>query len=89
MKVRAIALLFLVMIITASILGLNKSRMVMTSAQGALGEELSNALGSLVTIGQVEMVSYNTLVVHDVVIYDKQAEKIVSSENIKITYTIK
>lgn len=88
MKARAIALLFLVMIITASIIGVFQSRGVMTSAQSAVGTELSKALGSLATIGPVEIESYNTLVVHDVVIFDKKTEKVISSEKVKITYNL-
>jgi len=88
MKRRAIAFLLLLIIITASIVGIHQSRGVMTRAQGTLETALSNVLGGLVTIGPVEMESYNTLVVHDIVIYDKQTEKVISSENVKITYSL-
>ncbi|WP_378950978.1 translocation/assembly module TamB domain-containing protein [Pelosinus sp. sgz500959] len=88
MKKRIILLLLLLIIITVSgIWGLSKSQQVMTGAQSILRTELSNALGSLVTVGEIELTSYNTITIHNTVIYDKQAELLLASEKITVTYS--
>lgn len=89
MKGRKIAL-FVVVLMMIAVIGstfyLSKSQEVMTKAQGVIGEELSKALGSTVTVGQVEITSYNTIAVHDLTIYDKQAQPVLASEKIILTY---
>ena len=87
MKKKIIAFLLLFTIIAVGgVLVLTKSQEAMTGAQGILRSELSNALGSMVTIGRVELTSYNTLTIYDVTIYDKQAETLAVSEKITVTY---
>jgi len=84
-----IALLLLMTIIVAvGFLWLSKSQTAMTGAQDILRAELSDALGSVVTVGQVEITSYNTLTIHDITIYDKQAEVLAASEKVTVTYSL-
>lgn len=82
--------LFVVAMLMIAVIGstfyLSKSQEVMTKAQSVIGEELSKALGSVVTVGQVEITSYNTIAVHDLTIYDKQAQPVLASEKIILTY---
>lgn len=89
MKQKIIALLLLLTIIVAGgVFGLSKSQEAMTGAQSILRAELSNALGSLVTVGRVEITSSNTITIDDVTIYDKQSEALAASEKITVTYSL-
>lgn len=89
MKGKTIAVcivVFLVIIVTGSVFFLSKSQEVMTTAQGIIGEELSKAVGSLVTVGKVEITAYNTITVQGLTIYDKQAQTVLVSDKIMVTY---
>ena len=58
MKNRKIQLLLLLVVVVMSgIWGLSQTLQVMTGAQGILRTELSNALGSGVTLGDIEVTS--------------------------------
>lgn len=88
MKKKLIPFVFLLFIIgIVGIWGISKSQQVMTGAQGILRTELSNALGSLVTVGSIELTSYNTITIHNTAIYDKQTELLLSSEKITVSYS--
>lgn len=88
MKERVIAVLLVCMMIVAGgAYWLSRSQEVMTGAQNALSKELANALGSLVTVGDIEITSYNTVTIHNVAIYDKQSAVLASSEKIIVSYS--
>jgi translocation and assembly module TamB len=88
MKERVIALLLVFMIIVASgAFWLSRSQEVMTGAKDALSVELGNVLGTLVTVGTVEVSSYNTIMVHNVTIYDKQSEVLATTDEITVVYS--
>jgi len=89
MKQKIIAcLLLLIILVIGSVFWLTQSQTAMTGAQDIIRTELSNAIGSMVTIGQIEMTSYNTITIHDITIYDKQAEVLVASEKTTVTYSL-
>jgi len=88
MKQKIIALFLLVTIIVVGGLMLGKSQEAMTGAQSILRTALSDALGSSVTVGQVEITSYNTITIQNMTIYDKQAEALAASEKITVTYSL-
>ena len=89
MKKKLIALLLLLtIIVVGALFALSKSQETMTGVQGILRTELSKALGSVVTVGQVEITSYNTITIHDITIYDKQSEALATSEKITVTYSL-
>lgn len=89
MTQKIIALLLLLIIIVAGgVLGLSQSQETMAGAQSIIQAELSNALGSLVTVGRVEITSANTITIDDVTLYDKQAEILAASGKITITYSL-
>lgn len=87
MRKKIIPLLLLIIIVMISLWGLSQSQQVMTGAQGILRTELSNTLGSLVTVGDIELTSYNTITIRNTTIYDKQSEPVVASEKITVTYS--
>lgn len=85
-RITIVILLFLLLSIFAGVFYLNKSQEVLARTSSAVGDELSKALGSVVKVGQVEITSYNSISVHDVTIYDKQAQEVLTSEKIIVTY---
>ncbi len=88
MKERVIAVLAVCMILLiGSAYWLTKSQTVMTGAQNALSIELANVLGSLVTVGDIEVTSYNQVTIHNVTIYDKQSEILAASDKIIVSYS--
>jgi translocation and assembly module TamB len=88
MKERVIAVLLVCMMIVAGgAYWLSRSQEVMTGAQNALSKELASALGSLVTVGDIEITSYNTVTIHNVAIYDKQSAMLAASEKIIVSYS--
>ncbi len=88
MKERVIAVLLVGMILMAgSGYWFSKNQEVMTGAQNALSAELANAVGSLVTVGEVEVTSYNKVTIHNVAVYDKQLKMLASSEKIIVSYS--
>jgi len=88
MKERVIAVLLVCMLIVAGgAYWLSRSQEVMTGVQNALSLELANALGSLVTVGDIEITSYNTVAIHDVAIYDKQSAMLAASEKVIVSYS--
>lgn len=88
MKERVIAVLAVCMILLiGSVYWLSKSQTVMTGAQNALSIELANVFGSLVTVGDIEVTSYNQVAIHNVTIYDKQSGIIAAADKIIISYS--
>lgn len=88
MKQKLIAVLLIVMVIVVGgVFWLSRSQEVMTVTQDTIRTELSSALGTVVTMGEVEIASYNTIVIHDITIYDKKTEPLLISENITVTYS--
>lgn len=89
MKQKIIPLLLLLVILVAGgIFWLSQSQTAMTGAQDILRTELSNALGSMVTVGKIEITSLNTITIHDITIYDKQIDPMVASEKTTVTYSL-
>jgi translocation and assembly module TamB len=88
MKERVIAVLAVCMILLiGSAYWLTKSQTVMSGAQNALSIELANVFGSLVTVGDIEVTSYNQIAIHNVTIYDKQSEILAASDKIIVSYS--
>ncbi|GMB01317.1 translocation/assembly module TamB domain-containing protein [Pelosinus sp. IPA-1] len=88
MKEKIIAVIIAGMLLVAgSVFWLTRSQEVMTGAQHILSEELASALGSLVTVGDIELTSYNRVTIHNITIYDKQAEKLATSDKIIVSYS--
>jgi translocation and assembly module TamB len=88
MRERVIAVLLVCMILMAgSAYWFSKSQEVMTGAQNALSTEIANALGSLVTVGEIEVTSYNKVTIHNIAVYDKQLGMLASSEKIIVSYS--
>src|SRR5690349_7410786 len=88
MKEKIIAVIIAGMLLVAgSVFWLTRSQEVMTGAQNILSEELASALGSLVTVGDIELTSYNRVTIHNITIYDKQAEKLATSDKIIVSYS--
>ena len=87
-KVIALLLLLTIMIVVVGTFAFSKSQTAMTGAQGIIQAEISNAIGSVVTMGQVEITSLNTITIHDFTIYDKQAEVLATSEKVTVTYSL-
>lgn len=85
-KTITVVVLLLMIVVAGGVFCLNKSQDVLARTQSVVGEELSKALGSLVTVGQVEITSYNSIMIHDITIYDKQAQAVLASEKIMVTY---
>lgn len=89
MKGKKIIILVVMLAMIIAVSGtffLSRSQEVMSRAQSMVGEELSKALGSVVTVGQVEVTSFHTMIIHDITIYDKQAQALLASEKITLTY---
>jgi translocation and assembly module TamB len=88
MKERVIVLLLVFMVIVAvGSYWLSRSQEIMAGAQNALSAELANALGSLVTVGDIEITSYNAVTIHNVAIYDKQSAILATSDKVVISYS--
>ncbi len=88
MKRKIIALLLLAIMVAAiSFWWSSKSQEVMMNAQGIIKTTISNALGSAVDIGKIEITSYNTITIHDITIYDKQSRALAASEKVTLTYS--
>jgi translocation and assembly module TamB len=74
-----IALLCLVVVVAAAgAFWLNCSRKVMAELETTLAAQMTMALGSKVTIAGMEIDSLNQLLLHNVVIYDKEQKKVLS-----------
>jgi translocation and assembly module TamB len=88
MRERIIAVLVICMILIAgSAYWFSKSQEVMTGAQNKLSAELTNVVGNLVTVGEIEVTSYNKITIHNVAIYDKQLGTLASSDKILVSYS--
>lgn len=88
MKERVIAVLLVCMLMIAGgAYWLSRSQEVMTGAQNALSRELANVVGSLVTVGEIEITSYNTVTIHNVAVYDKQSAVLATSEKVIVSYS--
>lgn len=88
MKERVIAVLLVcIILLTGGMYWLTTSQAVMTGAQNALSKELASALGSLATVGEIEVTAYNQVTIHNVAIYDKQSEIVAASDEVVVSYS--
>ncbi|MCE5286573.1 MAG: translocation/assembly module TamB domain-containing protein [Pelosinus sp.] len=65
-----------------------KGQEMLDRASQTLAQDLSQALGSKITIGKVEVTSFNTLTIDDVAVYDKKTERLLTSPKMVINYSI-
>lgn len=88
MKQKVVALLLLIMILIAGgAFWFSRSQEVTSGAQDMLSAELADALGSMVTVGQVEITSYHAVAIHNITIYDQQSKVLATSENILVSFS--
>jgi translocation and assembly module TamB len=88
MKQRVVAVLLLGLILLAgSAFWFSKSQTVMAGAQDMLSTQLADVLGSRVTVGQVEIASYRSVVIHNLTIYDKESKILAASENVLVSFS--
>ncbi len=89
MNNKAVALILLaIVIIAAGSLWLSKSKEAMADVRNVVAAELSNALGTEVLVGDVEIASYHSVILHNPVIYDKQGQPAVSGETVRVTFSL-
>lgn len=65
-----------------------KAQEILGRASQTLAVDVSEALGSKLTIGKVELTSFNTLTIHDAAVYDKKNESLIVSEKVVMNYSI-
>src|SRR5512146_2094616 len=87
MKQRVVALLLLMVLVAGSAFWFSRSQEVMTGAKDMLSAQIADALGSLVTVGQVEIASYNSVAIHNIAIYDKDSKVLAASEHILVSFS--
>lgn len=92
MKRKLVALLLVIAVIIAIAAGafyyLGKSRELMATAGKSLASELSGLLGSPVSIGELEINSFNNVTIHNLAIYDKSSRLIASGNEVAVTYSL-
>lgn len=89
MNNKAVALLFLVIIIMAAgSFWFSKSKEAMADMRDAVAVELSNAVGTDVLIGDIEIASYHSLILHNPVIYDKQGQPAIAGETVTVDFSL-
>lgn len=87
MKRKGIIVTFVVLAIIAGA-AFFKGYEILEHASGSLAGDLSAALGSKVTIGSVELISFNTVAIDDVTIYDKKSERFLTSSKMVISCSV-
>ncbi|VBB09254.1 translocation and assembly module tamb [Lucifera butyrica] len=66
--------------------GASASQTVLAGMQQTLDQQLTEALGSKVSIGNVQITSYNKVTVDKAVIFDKQGNEIAASDKVMVTF---
>ncbi len=91
MKHKITALLLVITVIIAIAVGaiiFNKSHELMATAGKSLAAELSQLLGSQVSIGELEVGTFNNVTVYNAAIYDKSSRPVMSSSKITVTFNL-
>lgn len=85
MKNKAIIIVLAVIFFAVAISAWHsKSNEVLSSMHDIIAAELTNAAGSSVQFGEIEVISYNTVIVHNVSIYDKEARLVAASDKVTV-----
>lgn len=65
----------------------SKSQAVLAGMHDFIAAEITNAAGSAVQFGDIEAVSYNTVIIHNVSIFDKATKLVASSDKVVVSFS--
>lgn len=88
MKKAIVLLAVVVAIAAAGIWCMNKSYSVMASLSPTLAQELSNALGVPVEVGELKVNSFHSVTVRNMAVYDKDRALVASSPAVTVNFSL-
>lgn len=88
MRQKAISLIIVAVLIVglAGAFWYSKSQTALTGVQGILAEELTKALGSEVSVGRLELASFNKIVLYDVAVRDGEGQLLAADAKVTAVF---
>lgn len=86
MSKKVIALLFILIIIVVGAYTAKRSHAVLGKVQASVGTELSNALSTKVSVGNIEVVSFRELAIDNPQIYDREDKLLLKASKVVLAF---
>ncbi|TWH45345.1 translocation/assembly module TamB domain-containing protein [Sporomusa sp. KB1] len=90
MRIKAIALFIIVLMVGLAVFGWwsTHSQTVFAELEGTLAAQLTDSLGTKVTIGQLHTAGLTSATVDDVTIFDKQGREMAAIKQVTVSYSL-